>query len=180
MKLQIASDIHREFGHSPEVPDIGADVLVLAGDIGYANDETIEWLRDDLAGRYEAILYVPGNHEYYGRDLHEANRHMEEMAMYGEYEWVNNRAVQVGDRRFVGTPLWANFCNEPLSMFNAGRAINDFHRIRHGGGPVDSCSHAGPARRGRGVSDRDGQTRRYRYHALATDPEGSPHGLSDG
>ena len=134
MKLQIASDIHREFGHSPEVPDIGADVLVLAGDIGYADDETIEWLRDDLAGRYEAVLYVPGNHEYYGRDLHEANRHMEEMAMYGEYEWMNNRAVQVGDRRFVGTPLWANFCHEPLSMFNAGRAINDFHRIRHGGG----------------------------------------------
>ena len=60
MKLQIASDIHREFGHSPEVPDIGADVLVLAGDIGYADDVTVEWLRDDLAGRYEAILYVPG------------------------------------------------------------------------------------------------------------------------
>ena len=134
MKLQIASDIHREFGHSPEVPDIGADVLVLAGDIGYADDVTVEWLRDDLAGRYEAILYVPGNHEYYGKDLHEANRHMEQMAMYGEYEWMNNRAVQVGDRQFVGTPLWANFCHEPLSMFNAGRAINDFHRIRHGGG----------------------------------------------
>ena len=180
MKLQIASDIHREFGHSPEVPDIGADVLVLAGDIGYADDVTVEWLRDDLAGRYEAILYVPGNHEYYGRDLHEANRHMEEMAMYGEYEWMNNRAVQVGDRRFVGTPLWANFCHEPLSMFNAGRAINDFHRIRHGGSLMTPAAMLDLHERGRGVSDRDGQARRYRHHALAADPESSPHGLSDG
>ena len=136
MKLQIASDIHREFGHSPEVPDVGADVLVLAGDIGYADDETIEWLRDDLAGRYEAVLYVPGNHEYYGKDLHRANRHMEEMAMYGEYEWMNNRAVKVGGRRFVGTPLWANFCHDPGSMFEAGRAISDFHRIRCGDDPM--------------------------------------------
>ena len=134
MKLQIASDIHREFGHSPVIPDVGADVLVLAGDIGYADDETIEWIRDDLAGRYETILYVPGNHEFYGRDLHEANRHMEEMAMYGEYEWMNNRVVEVGGRRFVGTPLWANFCHDPGSMFSAGRAINDFRRIRYGSG----------------------------------------------
>ena len=35
MNLQFASDIHREFKHNPPVPDIGADVLVLAGDIGY-------------------------------------------------------------------------------------------------------------------------------------------------
>ena len=133
MKLQIASDIHREFRHSPNVPDVGADVLVLAGDIGMADDETVEWLRG-LSGRYEAVLYVPGNHEFYGKDLDDANSFMSGMSAYGGFEWMNNRAVQVGERRFVGSPLWANFCHEPLSMFNAGRAINDFRRIRHGGG----------------------------------------------
>ena len=133
MKLQIASDIHREFGHSPNVPDVGADVLVLAGDIGMADDETVEWLRG-LSGRYEAVLYVPGNHEFYGKDLDDANSFMNGMSAFGGYEWMNNQAVQVGERRFVGSPLWANFCHEPLSMFNAGRAINDFRRIRHGGG----------------------------------------------
>ena len=133
MKLQIASDIHREFGHSPNVPDVGADVLVLAGDIGMADDETVEWLRG-LSGRYEAVLYVPGNHEFYGKDLKVADSFMNGMSAYGGYEWMNNQAVQVGERRFVGSPLWANFCHEPLSMFNAGRAINDFRRIRHGSG----------------------------------------------
>ena len=133
MKLQIASDIHREFGHSPEVPDVGADVLVLAGDIGMADDETVEWLRG-LSGRYEAVLYVPGNHEFYGKDLKDADSFMKGMSAYGGYEWLNNQAVQVSERRFVGSPLWANFCHEPLSMFNAGRAINDFRRIRHDGG----------------------------------------------
>ena len=133
LKLQIASDIHREFGHNPLVPNIGADVLVLAGDIGYAEDSTIEWIRDELAGRYEAILYVPGNHEFYGLDYHRANSHMEEMAMYGEYEWMNNKAVEVSGQRFVGTPLWANFCHEARSMLQAGAAINDFHKIRYNG-----------------------------------------------
>ena len=133
LKLQIASDIHREFGHNPPVPNIGADVLVLAGDIGYAEDSTIEWIRDELAGRYEAILYVPGNHEFYGLDYHRANAHMEEMVMYGEYEWMNNKSVEVGGQRFVGTPLWANFCHEARSMLQAGAAINDFHKIRYNG-----------------------------------------------
>ena len=133
MKLQIASDIHREFGHSPELPDVGADVLVLAGDIGAADDAAVEWLRG-LSGRYEAVLYIPGNHEYYGKDLDDSDSFMSRMSAYGGYEWMHNRAVQVGDRRFVGTPLWANFGHEPLSMSRAGRAINDFYRIRYNGG----------------------------------------------
>ena len=45
LKLHFASDIQREFGHSRELSDVGADVLVLEGDIGYADDETIEWIR---------------------------------------------------------------------------------------------------------------------------------------
>ena len=139
MKLQIASDIHREFGHSPAVSDVGADVLVLAGDIGMADDETVEWLRG-LSGRYEAVLYVPGNHEFYGKDLKDADSFMNGMSAYGGYEWMNNQAVQVGERRFVGSPLWANFCHEPLSMFNAGRAINDFRRIRHGDGLMTTAA----------------------------------------
>ncbi len=133
MKLQIASDIHREFGHNPEIPDAGGDVLVLAGDIGHADDKTVEWIRKNLAGRFEEILYVPGNHEFYGQDVHEADLYMERMAQYGGYKWMNNRAVEIGGQRFVGSPLWANFCHEPWSMLKAGAKIADFRHIRHEG-----------------------------------------------
>ncbi len=71
MKLQIASDLHIEFGHNPELRDVGANVLVLAGDIGCADMDTVDWLHD-LSSRYEAVLYVAGNHEFYGKDLPEA------------------------------------------------------------------------------------------------------------
>lgn len=134
LKLQIASDIHREFGHNPGIPDAGGDVLVLAGDIGYADETTVEWIRTDLAKRFEAILYVPGNHEFYGTELREADAYMEKMQEYGGYEWMNNRVVEVGGQRFVGTPLWANFCNDQVSMMQAGRGINDFTRIFHSPG----------------------------------------------
>ncbi len=72
MKLQIASALHIEFGHNPELRDVGANVLVLAGDIGCADIETVDWLHD-LSSRYEAVLYVAGNHEFYGKDVPEAD-----------------------------------------------------------------------------------------------------------
>lgn len=132
LKLQIASDIHREFGHNPGIPDAGGDVLVLAGDIGHADESTVEWIHTDLAERFERVLYVPGNHEFYGKNLREADAYMAAMQEYGGYEWLNNRAVEVGGQRFVGTPLWANFCRDPWSMLQAGGAINDFDKIRYG------------------------------------------------
>ena len=134
MKLQIASDIHREFGHNPEIPDAGGDVLVLAADIGHADEETVEWIRNDLAGRFGEILYVPGNHEFYGSYLREAAAYMDRKAAHGGYTWLNNRAIEVGGQRFVGTPLWANFCGDPLSMLEAGRSISDFDQIWFGEG----------------------------------------------
>ena len=133
MKLQIASDIHREFGHNPEIPDAGGDVLVLAGDIGYANEKTVEWLRG-ISDRYEAVLYVPGNHEFYGSYLRKAAANVDRKAAYGGYNWLNNRPIEVEGQRFVGTPLWANFCGDPLSMIEAGRSISDFDQIWFGKG----------------------------------------------
>ena len=58
---------------------------------------------------------------------------MNRMAQYGGYKWMNNKAVEIGGQRFVGSPLWANFCHEPWSMFAAGAKIQDFHRIKHEG-----------------------------------------------
>ncbi len=59
MKLQIASDIHREFGHSPELPDVGADVLVLAGDIGTADDEAVVFLTETVKPGDIVITHWP-------------------------------------------------------------------------------------------------------------------------
>ena len=65
MKIHILSDLHTEFAEfSP--PDTDADVVVLAGDIGVGLGG-IEW----AASKFPKVpvIYVPGNHEYYGHDI---------------------------------------------------------------------------------------------------------------
>lgn len=134
MKLQIASDLHTEFEGPVPLDDVGADVLILAGDIGYADSETVLWL-NSMRKRYSSrILYVPGNHEYYGQDFDAANRYMDRISVFGGFIWMNNFVWEYEGQRFVGTPLWTNFRNDPVARYGAGRMINDFRRILYGDG----------------------------------------------
>jgi hypothetical protein len=65
MKLHILSDLHTEFSDfSP--PGTDADVVVLAGDIGVGTGG-IDWAKRQFSDA--RVLYVPGNHEYYGHDI---------------------------------------------------------------------------------------------------------------
>src|SRR5512139_2896564 len=61
LKLHILSDLHLEFS-AFEPPHTDADVVVLAGDIGRSTSG-LDWARN--AFPRQAIVYVPGNHEYY-------------------------------------------------------------------------------------------------------------------
>ncbi len=75
MKLQILSDIHLEH-HRPATWDrlradiqTDADVLILAGDCVSLRGQEIKWSVariKELAEGYRRLMFVPGNHEYYG------------------------------------------------------------------------------------------------------------------
>ena len=84
MKIQLLSDLHLEtHPHFEPTPASGADVLVLAGDVG--SYQPGSRLSDDLfglarfsplpqfAGWPTPVIYVPGNHEYDGLDFDEAH-----------------------------------------------------------------------------------------------------------
>lgn len=62
MKLHVLSDIHLEFA-TFEPPATDANVVVLAGDVAQGN-KGVYWARQ--AFPKSQIIYVPGNHEYYG------------------------------------------------------------------------------------------------------------------
>lgn len=72
MRVQYASDLHLEFGENsrwlkehPLIPS--ADILVLAGDIGYLGDDNYIshpfWNR--VSEDFNQVIVVPGNHELY-------------------------------------------------------------------------------------------------------------------
>ena len=71
LKIQLASDLHIEENESVDIniedyiiPK--APILILAGDIGnlYKKKQLQNFLKK-LSKKFVAIVYIPGNHEYY-------------------------------------------------------------------------------------------------------------------
>src|SRR5712691_9419481 len=107
MKIHILSDLHLEFSeqHPPlELPDTGADVVVLAGDIDNGTC-AIDWAEETFP--HKTVLYVPGNHEYYGAQLPDAARVLRARAAESpNVHLLDNDELVIDGVRFLGTTLW--------------------------------------------------------------------------
>lgn len=130
MKLNILSDLHLGFG-AMDGPVNDADVVVLAGDISRPR-EAIAWaLRLD-----KPVLYVPGNHEFYGGSIDGTLEELQRLAEGTRVQVLDQRAMLIGDVRFLGATLWTDFelFDEPqqraASRAEAQRLMRDFSRIR--------------------------------------------------
>jgi hypothetical protein len=120
MKIQLLSDLHLESnpGFMPRLAP-GADVLVLAGDIGsYQAGSALSKAGDGdfglgrfspLRGWPTPVLFVPGNHEYDGLDFDEAHARLRETCERLGITWLEREVVQIGTVHFVGTTLWTDF-----------------------------------------------------------------------
>lgn len=131
MQLHIVSDLHTEFADF-NPPDTGADVVVMAGDIGVGT-AGVEW----AARRFRAtpVIYVPGNHEYYHHDI----RIVDELrAVAPDHIYVlDNGVKELVGVRFLGATLWTDFrlYGEGEAWFarqRAKRGMRDFTVIRNG------------------------------------------------
>ena len=120
MKIQLLSDLHLEAnpGFMPS-PAPGADVLVLAGDIGSYQARSALTASGDtdfglarfspLHGWPTPVLFVPGNHEYDGLDFDAAHARLQDSCARLGIHWLEREVLQLGGVRFVGTTLWADF-----------------------------------------------------------------------
>ncbi len=120
MKIQLLSDLHLEVhpGFVPE-PAPGADLLVLAGDIG--SYQTGSLLQDEdfglarfsplpqYAGWPTPVLFVPGNHEYDAQDFDAAHARLRATCERLGLVWLERETAVLGGVRFVGTTLWSDF-----------------------------------------------------------------------
>ncbi|WP_407281005.1 metallophosphoesterase family protein [Aromatoleum evansii] len=129
MKLQIVSDVH--LGLAPcEIPDTGADLLILAGDI-HRPREALSW----ATALKRPAIYVAGNHEYYGSSIPATNRLLRELSRDSLVTVLNCEEKRMGDVRILGATLWSDFRiagEGPLrdqAMDDAVRFTRDFSRI---------------------------------------------------
>ena len=151
MKLQLLSDLHLEsHPNFAPTPAPGADVLVLAGDIGSYQQGSMLSEADfglqrfsPLQGWPTPVLFVPGNHEYDGLDFDEAHRRLQatctqlgicclEQSCITAHELLGAKLsgeAQGPNIRFVGTTLWTDFDalnpkQDPALRHKAYRAAN--------------------------------------------------------
>jgi Icc-related predicted phosphoesterase len=120
MKIQLMSDLHLETDpHFRPQPAPGADLLVLAGDIGsYQAGSRLTALGDTDFGlaRFSPrqgwpvpVLFVPGNHEYDGLDFDQAHARLRASCERLGIAWLERETLVLDGVRFVGTTLWSDF-----------------------------------------------------------------------
>lgn len=146
MRIAIYSDLHVEFGSFEPPASLDADVVVLAGDVLAPGSRAIRWMsRASVFGRIP-IVFVAGNHEYFGRELHS-----EELGMRIEASRARGAAVHllqcdevvIQGVRFLGCTLWTDFelalpgrsagelsPRKELAMRECAIGLNDYASIR--------------------------------------------------
>ncbi len=125
VKIQLLSDLHLEVHpHFVPTPAPGADLLVLAGDVGsYQGGSLLKDADFGLArfspqhGWPTPVLYVPGNHEYDGLDFDATHERLRQTCERLGITWLEREVITLAQLtgasepavRFVGTTLWTDF-----------------------------------------------------------------------
>ena len=129
VRSNVLSDLHLSRGELP-LPDTDADLVILAGDLGRPA-EAFAWAR-----RIDRpVLYVPGNHEFYGGEMSAVLGDMRARCTGTTIRVLDRDEIVVDGVRFLGTTLWTDFMlfgdGEPrnVAMQAAQRFSRDFSRI---------------------------------------------------
>lgn len=138
MKSLVVSDLHFEFhrdGGLSMVDSLSdADVCLFPGDLSNAAgiwDGLLLMLR-----KYAHVVFVFGNHEFYGSSIHVVRRKIQGLqrrlsalpGTYGQLHVLDNSTCELNGRRFVGTTLW--FRDDPGNAA-ASPELNDFYQIKN-------------------------------------------------
>jgi predicted phosphohydrolase len=135
LTIQYCSDLHLEFELNQKwirkYPlQVQGDILLLAGDIvpfDLINKHSDFF--DFLGASYQAVYWIPGNHEYYGTDIGMRSGALHE-AIRTNVFLVNNTTVTIGDVAIVAATLWSEI--NMADALQIKRIMGDFHAIRSG------------------------------------------------
>lgn len=131
----------REFGFLRSCWDLklppadAYDAVVLAGDI-HLGEAGLYWAYNTFT---KPIIYVPGNHEFYGARLERIAVEMRASAKYLGIHYLDNDVLVLDGVRFIGSTLWTDFELFGSGMAEIGKAlhaakngISDFSTIVYG------------------------------------------------
>lgn len=129
MKIQIISDLHREFG-STELCFDHSDIVVLAGDVNLGT-KGIEWIKNAIPDK--PVIYVLGNHEYYKGSYPKTLHKIRDASLNSNVHVLENSFVDIDGIRFHGATLWTDFSifGNPVQYGMLCQSkMNDYKMIR--------------------------------------------------
>jgi len=131
VRLQVLSDLHLEHAPYPGTP-ADADAIVLAGDIS-TGTRGVRWAHSWAPGR--PVLYVAGNHEFYGQSLPSLIDELRQAAAGTAVHVLEDDEVTIDGVRFLGCSLWSDFEfdgaeHRERSMSLCERLVSDYGQIR--------------------------------------------------
>jgi predicted phosphodiesterase len=130
LRLNVLSDLHLGQTGMPW-PHTDSDLVILAGDIARPA-RAVEW----ASGLGKPVLYVPGNHEFYGSSIEDTIAELRRLTEGTSITLLHNDEVNVMGVRFLGTTLWTDFNLDPSAttrdkaITHAQELLYDFSRIR--------------------------------------------------
>jgi predicted phosphodiesterase len=132
VRIRVLSDLHLEF-QDWTAPPAAADVVVLAGDI-HVGTKGLSWARRQFGDA--RLIYVPGNHEFYGGEMDATLEQLRRVAAMHDIALLDGDAVTIDRVRFLGAVLWTDFAlygSGPAAIAqaqaDARRGMVDYRRI---------------------------------------------------
>lgn len=139
LRIQIASDLHHEFVAYSSFPNArlvrpaaGADLLVLAGDIDADSQGIARYANWPVP-----VVYVAGNHEFYGREMLATRAKIKLAASRTAVTYLERSRLDVGPVRILGCTLWTDYklnpdASQEAQLEVAQRQLADHRLIRIG------------------------------------------------
>jgi len=130
--IQIISDVHTEFGISPEKFKLLLDkayITVLAGDIVNSASKLLPYLL--ICKEFsEHIIFICGNHEYY-KESTDAD-YQRVCNSINNVHFLQRNIVTIDNFLFAGCTLWTDISNYAAKLMNdpfSADIIRDKHKI---------------------------------------------------
>jgi Icc-related predicted phosphoesterase len=132
VRIQYCSDLHLEFEKNSQYLSknqlkVCGNILILAGDIVPLHDEFLNnHFFDYISKNYSQVFWVPGNHEYYYRNIFDFGSSFS-LKIRENITVLNNTELQFEDIRFVFSTLWTNISEKNEKQIELN--VSDFELI---------------------------------------------------
>ncbi len=124
-RVAIYSDLHLEF-EDWAPPALDVDLVVLAGDI-HTGTQGVLWAKRAFSA---PVIYVPGNHEFYGHELDRLPAELRLAAGDSHVHVLDGERIECAGLTVAGVTLWTDFDGEnPAVLDMSRRAMADYELI---------------------------------------------------